>query len=137
MQLGPPDMPAQEAPPARTVWRVELKDCTLNESMTLSIRVRRNGEWKKADAKFPDWRAAVKGTYTVLSRIWPSRAADDIYYFPTFKDGTDADTRKTPWWVLATGDELLFIWPTRLYEDYYKRLAEGTAVPLLGDPGRT
>lgn len=128
MHLGPPET---ALPPPRSVARVDIRDCTLNEPMVLALRVLKDGRWAKSERVFANWKDATRAAYTACCRLDPKSAESDCFYMLDFKNGTHEP--KTPWWVRADATTILFIWPKRVYDDYLRRLGEGTAYPIKGD----
>jgi hypothetical protein len=123
--------PTDTIAPPRSVARVEMRDCTLDEPMVLSLRLLKDGKWAKSERVFPTWKDAIKAAYIVCCRLDPKSAESDCYYMQDFKNGSYAP--ELPWWVRADANSSLFIWPRRVYDDYIRRLGEGTAYPIKGD----
>lgn len=135
MHIGAPELPTPAAAaPARRegfIEQMSINDCTLDEPMTLSVRVLKDGVWKVGHRQFPDWRAAVMAAHTVMTRLPGLTASLNQGYYGDFATGAYAP--KTPWWVAASATEIVSIWPKRYYENYEAKVRAGSGYPLLGD----
>ena len=137
MHLGKPAVAAREpaaesnlgAPrPAATL---NISDCTLDEPMTLTVRLLKEGVWKVGHRQFPCWREVVMGAFTVMQRIPSTAASIACGYFADFRDGTHAP--KAPWWDAADGKAIVSIRPTRYLQQHEERVRAGHGYPLPGD----
>ncbi len=119
-----------EAPP-RSVARVELRDCTLDEPMVLGL-VRHIGtpQQSRGSVTLPNWVDACRAAYKALCKLYPKQANDDVLYQKGLIDGSFMP--KVPYWAMADANNLVFIWPQRFHEDYLRRLKEGSAAPIPG-----
>lgn len=138
MHLGKPepltaDSAAEKNRPTalRAETMLNISDCKLDEPMTLSVRMRKDGVWKVGHRQFPCWRDAIMGAYVVMQRI-PSLAASIAQgYFGDFKTGTHAP--KAPWWDATDSTTIVSIRPTRYHQQYEAKVRAGHGYPLPGD----
>lgn len=137
MHFGTPEpvtsVAAAPAAGGAAVPQLNLADCTPDEPMVLSVRIRGTDRvWKVGHRHFPDWKAAVMAAHVVMGRLPGFRASLACGYFSSFADGTYRPER-LPWWCGASADEIMSIYPKRYFENYQERVRAGCGVPLPGD----
>lgn len=114
------------------VPRMNISECSLDEPMTLTVRIRRDGKWVVGHRRFPGWREAIMGAFVAMTRI-PSTAHSIAQgYFADFKDGTYRPQRE-PWWSASDGAAIVSVWPSRYLANYEARVRAGYGHPLPGD----
>lgn len=136
MHLGTPEGIALVSAPREpaNVPALNLADCTHDEPVTLTIRIRDSKnptQWKVGHRVLPNWREAIMAAHTVMGRLPGLRASLAQGYYSDFATG--AYRPKQPWHSSASGDEILSLWPKRYQENYEARLRAGCGHPLPGD----
>lgn len=117
--------------PPRTVEAVRMRDCALTEPMVLGlVRAIGTDKQSRAQVELPNWVDACRAAYKALCKLYPKSAEGDAYYQRGLVDGSFMP--KVPYWAMADGTNLVFIWPKRFHEDYLRRLKDKTAAPIPG-----